>query len=78
MILGRTIQWVCGVSMLFDLHPIRCTFYLHQYKCYMISPSIWSNVWIVLPKPSRYEFLFWVKVFTSHNIFVILSMFVCL
>ena len=28
MILGQIIQWVCGVSMLFNLHAIRCIFYL--------------------------------------------------
>ena len=28
MILGRTIQGMCGVSMLFNLNAIRCIFYL--------------------------------------------------
>ena len=28
MILGRTIQWVCGITMLFNLHAIHCIFYL--------------------------------------------------
>ena len=48
---------------------ILCIFYLQWYECHTISPLIWSNVWIVLPKPSSYIWVLdWVEVFTSHNI----------
>ena len=57
-----------SLECFFIFAPYFVSPFCNKYKSLQIFASIWWPIWIVLPKPSSYEFLIWFKVLTSHDI----------
>jgi hypothetical protein len=72
MAVGKVVAYLC--LTLISLYSIIWDFLLSQINIW--TTTTWSNVWVILPKPSWYEFLIsfliWTptlnKVFASYNI----------
>jgi len=82
--IGNMDLW--GLQLLYSLYSLIWDFLLSQINIW--TTTTWSNLWVVLPKPSSYEFLIgfliwtpaskYLHLTTFSNLYVILSMFLYL